>query len=574
MQISRRLRDFEVRIARSSTFSALRVKEVERETTSEECSICLRGFEESGFWRCESCELRFHEACSRIWLEERSLTCPSCRWPWPLEAKNLEVKEDKDNNNNKEQTLKSSSSTWDVLECGGLANELPLPVSTLRQKHWQLASNWTSVLGRDLVACLLSKDWLVRETAVKRLSRDVANALRQEAPTKQNEERLWRCAADVLTYAVDDKVYKVCLAAARCLRTLLVFSRPEAVSSYAKSALRPIVQVLLAKCADGNRRVAELAAETLLELSRGENGLLGLGRYAAGDQAPKGDLGLDFVLQVIFEERRDPNSPVINAILGRFITLDALIRDLPDEFSISSHYQRVMATVEFTFQHLGSGHVTIGKIARELFIAGARLTLSEPRAFAQVWNAVSSLEPPLQLRMRRKLKAEIEEQANSEDLETYMMDDKLRTTTSDFRLPSSRSSPTRRTKFRLEPSRRSRSRPNCLNLTSKPPRSSSSQRPSTATPDSCFSSMDSYLNSFDNHHQQQESVEDPVVSLALEVSRSFHFETPLPFVPGLTNPQTSRTQDVRDPLSNFFPYYTTQCLFFRRRKVTAKADNG
>ncbi len=69
---------------------------------------------------------------------------------------------------------------------------------------------WTGVLGRDMVAALLSREWSVREIALRRLARDMANALVDNGHRLDARmDKAWRCAADVVAKACQDKVFKV-----------------------------------------------------------------------------------------------------------------------------------------------------------------------------------------------------------------------------------------------------------------------------------------------------------------------------------------------------------------------------
>jgi hypothetical protein len=73
------------------------------------------------------------------------------------------------------------------------------------------------------VACLFSRDWVKRETGLRRLAREVVKLLQQQQQLPGQEyservERAWRCCADMLAMLVEDKVYKVYLAAIKALR--------------------------------------------------------------------------------------------------------------------------------------------------------------------------------------------------------------------------------------------------------------------------------------------------------------------------------------------------------------------
>ena len=62
---------------------------------------------------------------------------------------------------------------------------------------------------------------------------------------------------------IEDKVYKVYLAAVKTLRALLNFlsCQDEAHLNSIKSQLRPLIQSVLVKCADSNRRVSEVSTD-------------------------------------------------------------------------------------------------------------------------------------------------------------------------------------------------------------------------------------------------------------------------------------------------------------------------
>ena len=55
-------------------------------------------------------------------------------------------------------------SPWqtDDLEAGGDCEAIPLPQSeAIPQQNWTIACGWIHVVGRDIVACLFSRDWEV-----------------------------------------------------------------------------------------------------------------------------------------------------------------------------------------------------------------------------------------------------------------------------------------------------------------------------------------------------------------------------------------------------------------------------
>ena len=67
--------------------------------------------------------------------------------------------------------------------------------------------------------------------------------------------------------AAEDKVYKVYSVSIKALRTLLTFTKfTNEDVSYVMAGIRPILHSILLKCADGQKRMAELSLETIAEL--------------------------------------------------------------------------------------------------------------------------------------------------------------------------------------------------------------------------------------------------------------------------------------------------------------------
>ena len=80
-------------------------------------------------------------------------------------------------------------------------------------------------------------------------------------------ERKWKCAVEMIAKAAEDKVYKVYSVSIKALRTLLTFTKfTNEDVSYVMAGIRPILHSILLKCADGQKRMAELSLETIAEL--------------------------------------------------------------------------------------------------------------------------------------------------------------------------------------------------------------------------------------------------------------------------------------------------------------------
>ena len=331
---------------------------------------------------------------------------------------------------------------WQGLEQGGPLEEFPLPDTseTIGQSDWPLASGWLSVLGRPLVTCLFSRDWQNREAGLKRFAREVANAL---ADTESlNKERLIRTTSDVLARMIDDKVFKVYLAAVRCLRTLLVHLTLEskAEATLLQTCLRPIVRGILLKVSDGNKRMAELGLAMILEMSKGTLGEMGVGKYITGTtEVHQNVAGLEFVLSVVLEKRQELNgSPVAprhhkiswQAIVGRLITLESLVEQAPHNFlppsmeydDLGSSFSR---SLELSFSHLTSTHINVSRHARNIFLSLARLSFNpeELTIRDEICQLIGELDPTLQARIKKRLLAGL--QSGGHRLDQYHLVDKM-----------------------------------------------------------------------------------------------------------------------------------------------------
>ena len=475
------------------------VKEEEEDAL---CPICQDEMHDTAekLLSCAHCHNHLHHHCMTMWMETPSsenVFCPLCRAPWsspalaragdcaplrsissssqyqhyapsPYQAPALKPRMSFSNlhniNNNNSQhysnlslatssgysTISRTSDTIHMIEQGGCPEDIPLPkAEPIPQQHWSLAQHWIAGYGRDLVACLLSRDWVNREIGLRRLAREVVKVLEAAnlsggAEYSERTERAWKCCAEMLATMIEDKVYKVYLAAVRATRALLHFlsCRDEAQLQQIRSQLRPIVQSILVKCADGeskiifdelifllqsqiflgslkyfsyligNRRISELSTETLVQMCRGQEGDFCLGRHAVCS-AQHGLGGLDFMVPVLLEER-DLQSVSWQWIMGRLVLLERIIKELPDDFTLDhknahANYARLMKVIDFTFLNLGSSHVNVCKIARKVFILAARNTAADNKTFNQVWELLGALDPTLQMRMRKKLTAAIEE---------------------------------------------------------------------------------------------------------------------------------------------------------------------
>jgi len=321
-------------------------------------------------------------------------------------------------------TVSRTSDTVHMIEQGGCPEDIPLPkAEPILQQHWPFASNWIPSFGRDLVACLFSRDWVKRETGLRRLAREIVKILQQAIPgSHQNGmesysekvEKSWKICADMLSMMIEDKVYKVYLAAVKTLRALLQFINcdNETQLGQIRAHIRPIIQSVLVKCADSNKRISEVSTESLFELCRGQLGQMALGIHGQC-VLPGGLGGVDYILQIVLEDR-DFHSVSWQWLMGRLVLLEKIMKELPEEFSLENqqahtNFKRLMMIIDFSYQNLASSHANVSKLARKVFILAARNTAADTTTFNQVWDLMGTLDPGLQIRMRKRLAVAIEE---------------------------------------------------------------------------------------------------------------------------------------------------------------------
>ena len=238
----------------------------------------------------------------------------------------------------------------------------------------------------------------------------------------------------MLATMIEDKVYKVYLAAVKTLRAVLNFlnCHDDIQLQQIKNQMRPLIQSILIKCADGNRRISEVSTDALYELCRGQEGEMALGKHAVCS-LPNGFGGIEYLLHIVLEER-DLHSVSWQWIMGRLVLLERIIQELPEDFSLENknaqtNFNRLMMIIDFTFQNLSSSHANVSKIARKVFILAARNTACDNTTFNQVWELIGALDPTLQIRIRKRLTSAIEEVylgENQGSSTTSSLDDKSR----------------------------------------------------------------------------------------------------------------------------------------------------
>ncbi|PKU33704.1 mitogen-activated protein kinase kinase kinase 1 [Limosa lapponica baueri] len=210
----------------------------------------------------------------------------------------------------------------------------------------------------ELVGCLFSRNWNIREMALRRLSHDVSGALllangestgnfvsgngnntsagalgaiSGSSRTSMSGDVVVESCCSILSVVCADPVYKVYVAALKTLRAMLVYTPCHTMAERTKlqRLLKPVVETILVKCADANSRTSQLSVSTLLEMCKGQVGELAVGREIL-KSGSIGIGGVDYVLNCILGTQTESSN--WQALLGRLCLIDRLLLEFPGEF--------------------------------------------------------------------------------------------------------------------------------------------------------------------------------------------------------------------------------------------------
>uniref|UniRef100_A0A8C7KZT5 Mitogen-activated protein kinase kinase kinase 1 n=1 Tax=Oncorhynchus kisutch TaxID=8019 RepID=A0A8C7KZT5_ONCKI len=412
------------------------------------CPICLLDMlDEESLTVCEEgCRNKLHHHCMSIWAEEcrqnhETLICPLCRTKWKshdfyshdhssvsIENAAAVGHPQASSSSHREGDSRGWSSSQD--------GDFTLPqfgVQQVPQNYKELAEPWIKVFGMELVGCLFSRNWNIREMALRRLLHDVSGALllangEHSCPgaragcTEVSGDVVLESCCSVLSMVCADPVYKVYVAALKTLRAMLVYTPCHSVSerSRLQQLLRPLVETILVKCADANSRTSQLSVSTLLELCKAQVGELAVGR----DILKAGSIGIggvDYVLNCILGPQTEANN--WQALMGRLCLIDRLLLEFPTEFyphivsggdchqsqTLGERYQKLLPLLSFALQSTDNSHSMVGKLSRRIFLSAARMVARVPHVFVKLLDMLSIISSTHYARMRRRLLAIAEE---------------------------------------------------------------------------------------------------------------------------------------------------------------------
>ncbi|KAM9105651.1 mitogen-activated protein kinase kinase kinase 1 [Megaptera novaeangliae] len=415
------------------------------------CPICLLGMlDEESLTVCEDgCRNKLHHHCMSIWAEEcrrnrEPLICPLCRSKWrshdfyshelpsPVDSPpSLRAAQQQTTQQHPlaGSQRRNQESNFNLTHYG--TQQIP-------PAYKDLAEPWIQVFGMELVGCLFSRNWNVREMALRRLSHDVSGALllangestgnsgsnSGSSPSAASGSSQTSVSGDVveaccnvLSMVCADPVYKVYVAALKTLRAMLVYTPCHSLAERIKlqRLLRPVVDTILVKCADVNSRTSQLSISTLLELCKGQAGELAVGReiLKAGSI---GIGGVDYVLNCILGNQTESNN--WQELLGRLCLIDRLLLEFPAEFyphtvstdvsqaePVEVRYKKLLSLLTFALQSIDNSHSMVGKLSRRIYLSSARMVTAVPHVFSKLLEMLNVSSSTHFTRMRRRLMA-------------------------------------------------------------------------------------------------------------------------------------------------------------------------
>ncbi|GCB64220.1 hypothetical protein scyTo_0011722 [Scyliorhinus torazame] len=438
----------------SSSTSTSSTEHSLKDEEEQMCPICLLDMlDEESLTVCEEgCRNKLHHHCMSIWAEEcrrnrEALICPLCRAKW--KSRELHSHESQSSVQIQTQPLevdpqrRQQDSDFNLRHYG---------VQQIPQAYKELAEPWIQVFGMELVSCLFSRNWNVREMALRRLSHDVSGALllangeirtgssscsngsdtgsssltgaNGSSQTDISGDVVLESCCSVLSMVCADPVYKVYVAALKTLRAMLVYIPCHAVAerSRLQRLLRPVVETILVKCADANSRTSQLSVSTLLELCKGQAGELAVSREILKSES-LGVGGVDYVLNCILGTSTESTN--WQALLGRLCLIDRLLLEFPAEFYphivsgsegpfaqtelVLERYKKLLSLLNFALQSIDNSHSMVGKMSRRVFLSAARMVARVPHVFVKLIHMLSVTSSTHYTRMRRRLMAIAEE---------------------------------------------------------------------------------------------------------------------------------------------------------------------
>ncbi|KAM4810473.1 mitogen-activated protein kinase kinase kinase 1 [Rhinophrynus dorsalis] len=474
------IQKFVSRMSNSHTLSSSTTSTSSSDTSSikdeeeQMCPICLLGMlDEESLTVCEEgCRNKLHHHCMSIWAEEcrrnrEQLICPLCRSKWrSQDFHSHEIPGSVDSPPVacavQQQSLQQQPSAGSQRRSQDTnLNLTHYGVQHIPSNYKSLAEPWIQVFGMELVGCLFSRNWNIREMALRRLSHDVSGALllangestgnsgsgcgntstgtalhlaSGSSQSSTSGDTVVEACCSVLSMVCADPVYKVYVAALKTLRAMLVYTPCHTLAERKKlqRLLNPVVETILVKCADANSRTSQLSVSTLLELCKGQAGELAVGREIL-NSGSIGIGGVEYVLNCILATQAESNN--WQMLLGRLCLIDRLLLEFPAEFyphiisgdvlqadAAIDRYKNLLSLLNFALQSIDNSHSMVGKLSRRVFLNAARMVARVPHVYVRLLDMLSVTSSTHYIRMRRRLMAIAEEMDIVEVIQQGMED--------------------------------------------------------------------------------------------------------------------------------------------------------
>ncbi|KAL4235520.1 Mitogen-activated protein kinase kinase kinase 1 [Mactra antiquata] len=392
------------------------------------CPICLLEMVEGeSLLKCDGCQNKLHHHCITVWFEEcrrqnEALICPLCRTRW--KHANVEVKGDELVVSEPPDVPPNTRVPSPQHDSDHVRLPYAEPVPT---EYTEMAKPWIEILGEDVVSCLFSRNWSIRETGLKHLAKEMASEIalittRTESGMSENQQntmfKLLECCFNVVGFMCQDPVYRVFVGCLKVVRSVFSVtpSREYQQRTKLQMLFKPIVDAVIVKCTDGNRRMGELSISTVLELAKGQHGELSLGR----DIQNPGQLGLGGMTYLVncLTEKYMPSEVSWQWLLGRLYVVERLVVEFPTEFlprqrpdgasSESSleligakskdeedrpqNYDRLLIVAEFAIRAVSNQHGRISRVAKRVFLLAARYAAHLENLIAEFINLLNDLD--------------------------------------------------------------------------------------------------------------------------------------------------------------------------------------
>ncbi|XP_069128758.1 mitogen-activated protein kinase kinase kinase 1-like [Argopecten irradians] len=408
------------------------------------CPICLlEMLEGESLLKCEDgCQNRLHHHCIAVWFElcrrqSDPLICPLCRTKW--KANNLEVRSDGTSAGSDSPSVPPNTRASSPLPTEG---EERLPYAEpIPPEHESSAAPWVELLGEDLVSCFFSKSWSIRESGLKHLGKETRAVLMRNmsegrrnsitSPVRQDAtHKMLECCCQILSFMCLDPVYKVYVASLRTLRTFLSYTpcRDQLQRRRLQHLLKSVLHAIIIKCTDGNRRTSQLSLSTAIELAKGQEGELAVGK----DIHNGGTYGMDSLDYIVSVATEDYDSETVSWqwLLGRLYVLERMFEEFQNELlprhppdgtsaddeaasriegataatpSRSSNYERLLSCARFAVKAVGNSHMRVSRMARRVFFLVAKFSAHMDNIIEDLDELLIGLDSNVATSMKKRL---------------------------------------------------------------------------------------------------------------------------------------------------------------------------